>query len=84
MKVLEAVQTIASLGVSVGVGAIISNVIKATTPSGIKVLTKICIGIGSFVVGSMLSDMAGNYTEKKIGDAIEFVTRIVMDEPKAE
>lgn len=83
-KTLETVKAIATLGVTVGVGAIVSNIVKATTPINVKILTKICIGIGSFALSGMLSDLAGKYTDTKIDEAITMVKEIVTEVPPTQ
>ena len=66
MKGLELIKTVSGVLVSIGVGGIVSNVIRVTTPDSAGTIKKICIGIGSFVISSMIVDEATSYTEKKI------------------
>lgn len=84
MKTLETVKAIATLAVTIGVSAIVGNVVKATTPIDVKILTKICIGLGGFVLSGMLGDLAGNYADKKIDEAVELVKTVVAEIPVTE
>ena len=79
MKKMEAVKAVAALVVSAGVGFIVSNIVKATTPADTKVIVKICIGIGSFVLAGLVSDAATDYTEKTIDEAVEMVKDAVKE-----
>jgi hypothetical protein len=57
-----------SLAVSTGVGAIVNNAVKHTTPDNVKTLKKICITIGTFALSGMVSDAVCEYTDKKIDE----------------
>lgn len=60
------------LVVSAGVGSIIGNAVKATTPEeGLSTLKKVSIGVGSFVLGSMVADQATKYTGQQIVDLVD-------------
>jgi len=80
MKKLELLKTGASLVVSVGVGAIVGNVVKCTTPDDVKKVTKVCIGVGSLVLTSIAGDMAAKYTEEKIDAAVNAVKGLIEEE----
>ena len=73
---LKAVKVIGGLAISVGVGAVATNLVKATTPEDIKRFTKICIGIGSFAVSGMAAAAASNQFENTIDEVIETVQGI--------
>lgn len=77
MKKLEVIKTVGGIIVSVGVGAIVGNAVKYTTPSNIGTIKKVCIGVGSLVLTSMVGDKAVQYTEKKISDAAKSVKKMV-------
>ena len=70
MKKIELVKTAAGIIVSVGVSAIVGNTIKYTTPDTAGTIKKVCIGIGSFVLSSMVVDSASEYAGKKIDKAV--------------
>lgn len=73
MKKLEIIKTAVSIGASVGVGAIVGNVVKSTTPSDVKKITKLLIGFGSLVLTGLASDMASKYTEDTIDETVAAV-----------
>ena len=84
MKKLELLKQGASLVVSVGVGAIVGNAIKGTTPASVGKVMKICIAAGSMVLTGIAADMAGKYTEAKIDEGVEMVKGIIEDEPDSD
>ncbi|MDF2800183.1 MAG: hypothetical protein K0S61_86 [Anaerocolumna sp.] len=70
------IKAVSNIIVSVGVGAIVKNAIKYTTPGPLKLATKVCMGIGGFVLTSMISEAATKYTESKIDEVVEDVQNI--------
>jgi len=68
MKKLEVIKTASQIVVSVGVGAIVGNAIKYTTPANINIAKKVCIGIGTVVLTNMIGDKAIEYSDQKIDD----------------
>lgn len=83
MKKLKLIKKVAGVVVSIGVGAIVNNVIKSTTPSTTSKVMKICIMIGSFVLGGMISDKAVDHTEKMITKTAKDVKE-ALNEPEVE
>ncbi len=77
MKKIEMLKAAGEIIISVGVGAIVGNVIKSTTPIGTGPVKKLCILVGSFVLCNMVGDQAIDYTEKKIDEAVEQVKQMV-------
>jgi len=70
MNAIGILKTAAELVVSVGVGAVVGNAIKISTPVDAKILQKVSIGIGAFVLSNMVGDYAAKYTTKNIEDGI--------------
>lgn len=66
MNPLAIAQTAAGLVVSMGAGAVVSNAIKQSTPASTKLIAKISIGIGGFVLSSMVGEMATQYVNRNI------------------
>lgn len=66
MKKMEIVKTVSQIVVSVGVGGIVGNAIKFTTPDKLGLFKKVCIGLGSVVLTNMVSDKAVEYSDSKI------------------
>ena len=61
------VKAIGEVVISIGVGTIIGNVIKATTPTNIGIAKKICIGVGALALESMFANAVSTYVEKALG-----------------
>ncbi|MCX7817549.1 MAG: hypothetical protein N2317_08610 [Syntrophales bacterium] len=70
MSKLELLKKAAGIVVSVGVGAIVGNAITSTTPDTAGTIKKVCIGIGAFVLSSMITDKVSEYAENKIDEAV--------------
>lgn len=86
MDKLEIVKFAASTVVSIGVGAVFGNAVKFTTPVDTTLIQKISVGIGSAVIGSMISNAATTYVKTKIDEAAtainpESTTEEVTEEP---
>lgn len=79
MSKIGMIKKIVGMGVSFGVGAIVNNIIKSTTPKSIGTFKKVCIGLGAFALGSMISDKAVKYTEDTIDNGINEVKKMVSN-----
>lgn len=77
MKKLELLKTGIGLVVSVGVGALCKNAISATKIMPKRGLTRFCALVGAFVLSSMITDKAIEYTEEKIDGAVGGVKEMV-------
>lgn len=62
-------KTAAEFIVPLGAGAVVSNAIKASTPENARLIQKISISIGGFVISSMVAEAAVKYTTGKIDKA---------------
>jgi len=71
MTALSIAKTAAGLIASLGTGAVVSNAIKASIPANSKTIQKISIGIGGFVLSSMVSEMATKYVSENIDQAAQ-------------
>jgi hypothetical protein len=76
MKKLEMVKTVGGIVTSIGVGTIIANVIKATTPRSTRGISKLLIWAGGLALGGMISDLAGDYAEKQIQSTVENINKM--------
>lgn len=81
---IKTVKVVAGIVVSIGVGAIVGNAIKATTPANVSTIKKVCISVGAFVLSGIITDKAVSYTETKITEAIESVKKMVHEETQPE
>lgn len=80
MKKIEMLKTGVKVVVSLGVGAIISNITKCTTPSETGKITKICIGAAGIALSGLLGDKVVDYTNKTIDEAVGDVKEMVENE----
>lgn len=68
MNVLSTLTGIAKYAASISVGTVVGNLIAIKTPTDIKPITKLSIGLGTFILTGVLSDMAMTYVETQITD----------------
>lgn len=76
MSAIEVVKYASSLVVSSGTTAIISNLIKATTPDDLKTYKKVTVGVSSIALSLMVSGMASKYTEEKIDETVDSYKKV--------
>ena len=76
MNPLNLIKSVVEIVVSVGVGSIVGNAIKQTTPANAHIVKRISVGIGGFVLSSMVSHHATNYTSKTIDETVEKIKNI--------
>ena len=67
----ETIKAVGNIIVSIGVGGIVGNVIKSTTPANMNIVKKICVGVGSMVLSSMVTDKAVEYSTGKMDDMMK-------------
>jgi len=63
---LDIIKSVATLIISTGVGAIVTNAVKSTTPDDLKLYSKIFVVIGTVAASSAISDITADYSVKKI------------------
>jgi hypothetical protein len=81
---IKTVKTVVGVVVSIGVGAIVDNAIKATTPSNTKGLKKLAVWVGGIVLSGMVTEAAIKYGEEKIDSAFTGVKKMVEEEKQEE
>jgi len=67
---------------SLGVGAIVGNLINSTTPDTVKTIMKGCIWAGGMVLSTMVGDMVAKYTVDQIDDAVDMIKEITKTKPE--
>lgn len=77
MNPLLIVKAVTDVVVSVGVGAVVGNAIKAGTPANTHVVKRVAIGIGGFVLSGMVSDYASKYATGVIDNTTASVRKIL-------
>lgn len=78
-KTLRVIKQTSKLVVTVGVGAIVGNAVKYTTPTtGVGTIMKACIGVGSLVLGGVASKACADYCDESI-DGFAKTIKDVLD-----
>lgn len=70
---LATVKRVVGIVAGAGTGFVIGNAIKATSPQDMGAIGKIATSIGGFVMGGIVGNAAGKYTDEAIDDVVEFV-----------
>ena len=65
------VKGVSSLIASAGIGAVVENAVRSTTPAKLSKYGILLTVIGRIVLTSYLSDKASEYVEKRIDEAVE-------------
>lgn len=76
MDPLNLIKSAAGLITGLGVGTVVGNLIKTTTPDNVKIVNKILVGVGGFVIGGALSEIAANAVEKRIDEGVEAYKKV--------
>lgn len=84
MTKLEMVKAGAQIVVSIGVGIVVGNVVKVSSPAGRNVLKNICVGAAGLVLSDMVSDKACSHVETKIDDVVNQLKEAVMEATNSE
>lgn len=87
MKKLEILKSGITLVASVGVGAVVTNAVKSTTPADLKVLNKIVVVIGTTAVSYIASDGAAKYFGNYVDELTEMVKNVkdgLNETPKSD
>lgn len=65
-----------TLVASAGVGAVVTNAVKATTPEDLKIASKIAVVVGTFVASKAIADVASTYCSKQIDEVQNGISQI--------
>jgi hypothetical protein len=68
MSYTELAKSAVTLVASAGVGAVVTNAIKATTPEDLKIASKITVVVGTLVASRAVADVASTYCSKQIDE----------------
>ena len=79
-KIISTVKSGVGFVVSVGVGAIVGNLVKSTTPVDTSKIVKACIKVGSLVLSGAVGDIASKYTNEQIDEAVIFAEGFIKPE----
>ncbi len=70
-----AVNTVSSLGV----GTVVNNAVRMTTPEKVSKLAKVGIIVGGFFLSSMVGDKIGTYAEEEIDKLVKIIKSIKIE-----
>lgn len=73
MNPIALIKIASEVVVSLGVGTIVGNVVRATTPENVKGVKKVGILVGSMVLGAMASKKAVEFVNEQIDEVAENV-----------
>ena len=73
MKKLKIIETIATIMLSVGVDTIVSNAVKATTPSNTKFVSKGLITISTLVLSGVCGNAAIKYAKHAVKETLKMI-----------
>lgn len=76
MKKLEFLKSAITLVASVGVGAVVTNAVKATTPPDLKTLNKVAVLVGTMAASHTVADAASTYFGKNVDEWVEAIQKI--------
>ena len=82
-SVIDALKFAGSLVISVGVGTVVGDAVKSTSPSNLGAVKKVLVCLGTLVLTDMFTDMATQYTMKKIDDTVSEVKEGIEEAKKA-
>ena len=68
INILSVVKGVAELAISAGVGVVVGNLVKATTPYDLNKFQKVMVGIGGYGVGAVLGDLSAKHISAQIDD----------------
>lgn len=77
MNTLNAVKMVAGLVVSTGIGNIVGNLVKHTTPEDVKLPIKVVTNIGGFALAGFLAMKTAAYTESTIQEVVDTTKKLV-------
>lgn len=87
MNKLDIFKSAVTFAASVGVGAVVTNAVKATTPADLKTLNRIAVVVGSTAVSYVASEGAskffGNYVDE-LTEMIQNVKDGLNETPKSD
>lgn len=74
MDKLDKLKLVSGAVVSLGVGFVVGNVIKATTPDDLRLITKVTGYVGAAALTGVLGTMASNYTKDQLDSFVNDIS----------
>lgn len=76
-KIVPTVKAVVTAVGAIGVGTIVSNAVKHVTPtSGVGAIMKVCIGVGTMLLGGIACDATTRYAEGRIDEAVSVLQAV--------
>ena len=70
---ISIIKTIVKAGAGLGVGSIVTNIIRHTTPANAKLLEKVCnVGAG-LVISSVVGNIVGKEIEERAKNVVDML-----------
>lgn len=79
-----AAKTVTDVVLSAGVGTVLTNAIKATTPATLSPYQKALVFVGSFAVSSMVSGAASTYAKTQFDSIAAAIKGEDTEAPKTD
>lgn len=79
MNALPLVKFVAEGIASIGVGAVVNNAIKATTPEDLTRYQTYAVAVGSVVIGGIASKAASNYATETVNSVAGFFKKTKVE-----
>lgn len=76
MNPLDLIKLVTNAAISFGIGNVVGNVIKQNSPTNVKLVRKVAIGIGGFFLSSMITDKVSKHAEEQIDEVAEKVSKL--------
>jgi len=81
MKKLDIFKSLADLAVSIGVGAVVGNAIKATTPEDLRIYSRFAVKLGGVVISGIVVKQAQTFVRSEIDDVVKKFDPPVAQKP---
>lgn len=76
VNILGIIKGVSELAVSAGVGVVVGNMVKATTPYDLNKFQKVMVAVGGFGLSGVLGDLSAKHISKQIDGYAERVNEI--------
>lgn len=84
MKKFDIFKNVAELAVSIGVGAVVGNAIKATTPDDLRAYSRFAVKLGGIVLSGIAVKQAQRFVRSEIDDIFKKIDPPVVEMPLKE
>ena len=71
--IVKRTKQVCGIAIGLGVGAIVGNAVKFTTPGDISRFMKACVGLGTFALGGLAADATVKYANEQIDEVADMI-----------